>query len=81
MWGVFKSIGGFFKRQAKTKTGKYGIGIIAGAILANNAPPGIVQYIPAVVEQVLSPEVAAGMAGVMFLRDKAAKKDERDGDE
>ncbi len=72
----------FLKRQFKTKTGKYGLGIIAGAIIANNAPPGIAQFIPAIVEQVLSPEVAAGMGGIMFLRDKAAKREAQDrGDE
>ncbi len=72
----------FLKRQFKTKTGKYAIGIIAGAVVANNAPPGLAQFIPAIVEQVLSPEVAAGMGGIMFLRDKAAKREAQDrGDE
>ena len=72
---MFAGIFRFFKRQLKTKTGKYGIGIIAGAVVANNAPPGVAQYIPALVEQVLSPEVATGMGGIMFLRDKAAKRE------
>ncbi len=72
----------FLKRQFKTKTGKYAFGIIAGAIVANNAPPAIAQFIPAIVEQVLSPEVAAGMGGFIFLRDKAAKREAQDrGDE
>ncbi len=72
----------FLTRQFKTKTGKYALGIIAGAVVANNAPPAIAQFIPAIVEQVLSPDVAAGMVGLMFLRDKNAKREAQDrGDE
>lgn len=79
---MFGGIWRFFKRQLKTKTGKYGIGIIGGAIIANNAPPEVAQFIPAIVEQFLSPQVAAGMGGVMFLRDQAAKREAQDrGDE
>lgn len=81
-WSILIGMGNFIKRQAKTKTGKYALGIIVGAIIANNLPPGVTAYVPGIVEQVLSPDVAAGMMGIMFLRDKAARREAQDrGDE
>ena len=72
MWGVFKSIGRFFKRQSKTKTGKAAIvGLVGVGIGAATGEMGGTEAATA----------AANALLFMFLRDGAAKKDERDGDE
>ncbi len=70
-----RSLGRFFKRQVKTKTGKFCFGVIAGVLTTHVAPAGVQEYIPAFVQMALGPEslVLAGMG--MYLRDKEAKKE------
>ncbi len=61
----------FFKRQYRTKTGKASIATIAGstaAVIAGTVTPAAIA----------TPGVMAVFA--MFLRDGAAKKEERDGE-
>ena len=70
MWGVFRGIGRFFKRQAKTKTGKAAIvGIVGIGIGAVSGEMGGTEAATA----------AANALLFMFLRDGAAKKEQDDG--
>jgi hypothetical protein len=70
MWGVFRSIGRFFKRQAKTKTGKAALtGLVGVGLGAVSGELGGVEAVTA----------AANALLFMFLRDGAAKKEQDDG--
>lgn len=64
----------FIKRQAKTKTGKLAMAIIAGT--AASYMPGVDQYAGAIQEAILNPQTAAISLLGMFLRDGPAKKGE-----
>lgn len=75
--GFFEGIGSFFKRQAKTKTGIFGISILAATVAPHLGAVG--EMIPEATSAVLSGEpilqtILAG--GMMFLRDGAARRGE-----
>ena len=77
MFGWVKNVGKFIGRQARTKTGKFGItvgatvlsGLIGGDELAAKAPH-IVEQVYSVVSD---PTNALYGLGLMYLRDKEAK--------
>lgn len=71
----------FLKRQLKTKTGKWALGIIGASVLDGVSRQTIgvgVHEIPlagVIVDKILGPEVSAVMMGFSFQRDKEAKKE------
>jgi len=76
--GFLRGIGSFFKRQAKTKTGKLAMGVVVGAVAPSI--PVVGEMLPqaweniAAGQPILDTVLQAG--ALMFLRDGAARKGE-----
>ncbi len=71
----------FLKRQFRTKTGKYTLGIVGGFILDGIAMKtmgvGLNQVPMAgmILDKIISPEIASVMMGFSLLRDQKAKEE------
>ena len=72
MFGFIRKPFRFIKRQAKTKTGKLGLTILAG--VAAPHIPFVGQHVPEIVSNVLAGEMGIGALALMFLRDQKAKE-------
>jgi len=74
--GIFR----FVKRQVKTKTGRYALGIVGGfglnTLSMNTMGVGIdqVPFAGGILNSIFCPEVASTMLGFAYLRDQKAKE-------
>ncbi len=72
----------FLKRQLKTKTGKFALGIIGGSLLDGVARKTVgvgvaeIPFAGNILDGILGAEVSTAMMGFSFLRDGKAKQGE-----